>query len=55
MDYSKSGSIKGPKGAPKHREHNQPGGRKNPFNSRPSKEELLAKMKANAEKAKKGE
>lgn len=53
MDYSKSGNVKGPKGAPRHREHNAPGGPKNPFNSRPSKAELVARLKANAEKAKK--
>ncbi len=50
MDYKASGAPKGPKGQPRHQEHNAFGG-KNPSNKRPSKEELLAKMKANAEKA----
>lgn len=50
MDYKASGAPKGPKGQPHHLEHNAFGG-KNPSNKRPTKEELLAKMKANAEKA----
>lgn len=37
------------KKAPRHKEHNAPGSDKNPFGKRPSKEELLAKMKAAAE------
>ncbi len=53
MDYKASGAPKGPKGQPRHKEHNAYGTDKTPFNKRPSKEELLAKMKANAEKAKK--
>lgn len=53
MDYKASGAPKGPKGQPRHTEHNAYGSDKTPFSKRPSKEELLAKMKANAEKAKK--
>jgi len=52
MDYKASGAPKGPKGQPRHQEHNAFGGKK-VGNKRPTKEELLAKMKANAEKAKK--
>lgn len=37
------------KNAPKHNEHNAPGSAKKPFGQRPSKEELLARMKAAAE------
>jgi len=49
MDYSKSGNAKQPKNAPKHSEHNAKGTDKNPYGSRPSKAELLARMKAAAE------
>jgi hypothetical protein len=52
MDYKASGAPKGPKGTPRHQEHNAFGGKKI-ANKRPSKAELLAKMKENAEKAKK--
>lgn len=52
MDYKKSGAPKGPKGQPRHQEHNAFGGKKVTPN-RPTKAELLAKMKENAEKAKK--
>jgi hypothetical protein len=52
MDYKASGAPKGPKGTPRHQEHNAFGGKKI-ANKRPSKEELLAKMKENAEMAKK--
>ena len=54
MDYKAAGAPKGPKGTPRHAEHNAYGTDKTPFNKRPSKAELLARMKANAEKAKKG-
>jgi hypothetical protein len=54
MDYGKSGATKMGKKAPKHNEHNAPGSDKNPFGKRPTKEELLARMKAAAE-AKKAE
>lgn len=53
MDYSKSGSVSAPKKAPKHAEHNQPGGRKNPFGKKDDKAELLARMKAAADARKK--
>lgn len=49
MDYGKSGNPKGVKAAPKHLEHNQKGGKVNPFGSTPAKEDLLARMKAAAE------
>jgi len=51
MDYKASGAPKGPKGTPRHQEHNAYGGKK-VADKRPTKEELLAKMKANADKAK---
>ena len=54
MDYGKSGAEKMAKNTPRHKEHNEPGSDKNPFGKRPSKEELLARMKAAAE-AKKAE
>jgi hypothetical protein len=53
MDYKASGAPKGPKGQPRHQEHNAFGG-KNPSNKRATKEELLAKMKANTEKTSDG-
>ena len=37
------------KKGPKHEEHNAHGSKKKPFGQRPSKEELLARMKAAAE------
>lgn len=49
MDYSKSGAATAPKKAPKHSEHNAPGGRKNPFGKGQDKAALLARMKAAAE------
>lgn len=49
MDYSKSGGSKSAKNTPRHSEHNQKGGRKNPFGSEPDKSALLARMKAAAE------
>lgn len=45
MDYGKQGAAKVAKKGPKHNEHNQYGSAKTPFGSRPSKEELLARMK----------
>jgi hypothetical protein len=53
MDYSKSGSAKAGKNQPRHKEHNAPGSAKNPFGTRPTKAELLARMKAAAEAKKK--
>lgn len=54
MDYKAAGAPKFGKNAPKHAEHNAHGSRKRPFGQRPSKEELLARMKtaALAKKAK---
>jgi hypothetical protein len=52
MDYKASGAPKLGKNAPKHVEHNAVGSKKKPFGTRPSKEELLARMKAAAEAAK---
>ena len=49
MDYKAAGAPKLGKNAPKHAEHNAYGSTKTPFNKRPSKAELLAKMKAAAE------
>jgi len=49
MDYKASGNPGKGKAEPRHSEHNQPGSKKNPFGARPSKEELLARMKAAAE------
>jgi hypothetical protein len=55
MDYSKSGSAKFGKGTPRHQEHNAKGTDKNPYGARPTQAELLARMKAAAEAAKKAE
>jgi len=52
MDYKASGSPKPAKGQPRHTEHNAFGGKKI-ADQRATKVELLARMKANAEKAKK--
>ncbi len=49
MDYKAAGAPKLGKKAPKHNEHNAHGSSKKPFGQRPSKEELLARMKAAAE------
>lgn len=49
MDYSKMGGARGSKGAPRHDEHNRKGTAKNPYGARPSKAELLARMKATAQ------
>ena len=48
MDYSKMGGARDPKGAPRHDEHNRKGTAKNPYGAKPSKAELLARMKAAA-------
>ncbi|NVO21734.1 hypothetical protein HJ526_04530 [Donghicola sp. C2-DW-16] len=53
MDYSKSGNAKMGKNKPRHSEHNARGTEKNPYAKQPPKAELLARMKAAAEKAKK--
>lgn len=49
-DYGKQKSGKPVKNRPPHREHNEPGGPANPFGARPDKAELLARLKAAAEK-----
>lgn len=53
MDYGKQGGPKPGKGKPKHAEHNAFGTAKTPYGARPDKAELLARMKARAEAAKK--
>ena len=50
MDYSKSGGQRGPKGAPKHREHNAWGSDREQQGGRASKEELVERLKAAARK-----
>ena len=50
-DYSKQKSGKPQKNRPPHKEHNQPGGKANPFGNRSDKAALLERMKANAQKA----
>ena len=54
MDYSKSGNAKGPKGQPRHKEHNAKGTNKNPFGGKNDKAAILERMKQAAE-AKKAE
>lgn len=49
MDYGKSGGPQKSKGTPRHAEHNAKGTDKNPFGTRETKAELLARMKAAAE------
>lgn len=46
MNYKAAGAPKSKKNTPKHSEHNAYGSKKTPFSKRPSKEELLARMKA---------
>ncbi|WP_169052686.1 hypothetical protein [Pseudooceanicola onchidii] len=53
MDYGKSGAPQKGKNKPRHSEHNAKGSRKNPFGQQQPKAELLARMKAAAEKNKK--
>lgn len=50
-DYSKQRSGTGAKGQPRHKEHNAPGGAKNPFGNRPDKAELVARLAEKAAKA----
>ncbi len=50
MDYKAAGAPKKGTNAPKHAEHNAHGSKKKPFGARPTKEELLARMKAAATK-----
>lgn len=49
MDYKKSGAARGPKGQPRHSEHNAYGSDKTPFGKRPDKAELLDRMKKAAQ------
>ncbi|SDE71078.1 hypothetical protein [Limimaricola pyoseonensis] len=51
MDYSKSGGPRQGRNAPKHREHNERGSAKTPFDKRADKSELLKRMKEAAAKA----
>ncbi|APG45958.1 hypothetical protein [Phaeobacter porticola] len=53
MDYKKTGAAKKGKNRPRHQEHNAKGSTKNPYGARETKAELLARMKAAAEGAKK--
>lgn len=52
MDYKSSGAVRISKESPPHKEHNAKGSAKNPYGARESKAELLARMKAAAEKKK---
>ena len=54
MDYSKSGAPKMGKNKPRHNEHNAKGTDKNPFGQKTTKADLLARMKAAAEKKAQG-
>jgi hypothetical protein len=55
MDYSKSGNPKAVKGQPKHKVGVKGmGAEKSPTGGRPSKEDLVAKLKAAAEAKKQG-
>jgi len=53
MDYKAAGAPKKGSNAPRHKEHNAPGPQKNPFGKRPTKEELVARLKAKAQAPKK--
>ncbi len=53
MDYKKSGNPKPNKNTPPHQEHNQKGGKANPYGATPAKQDLLERMKAAAEAKKK--
>lgn len=50
MDYGKSGGAKLGSNKPRHSEHNAKGSAKNPYDKKPSKAELLDRMKAAAKK-----
>ena len=54
MNYKAAGAPKPAKGNPRHAEHNARGTEKNPLNRKDDKAALLERMKAAAEKAKKG-
>ncbi|MGR3498685.1 MAG: hypothetical protein ACU0E9_07315 [Limimaricola soesokkakensis] len=51
MDYSKSGGPRQGRNTPKHREHNERGTEKTPYDKRDDKAELLKRMKEAAKKA----
>lgn len=51
-DYSKQKSGKPQKNRPPHREHNEPGGKVNPFGRKADKAALLERMKTNLGKPK---
>lgn len=51
-DYNKQYSDSSPKRAPKHDEHNRYGGKANPFGTKGSKADLLARMAENAKRNK---
>lgn len=51
-DYGKQKSGKPQANRPPHKEHNEPGGPRNPFGKRDDKAALLERMRANAQKAK---
>lgn len=50
MDYKAAGAPKQGKNAPRHNEHNARGSQKNPYQRKDTKAELLARMKAAAQK-----
>ncbi|CUH78693.1 hypothetical protein TRM7557_02000 [Tritonibacter multivorans] len=52
MDYKKSGNAKVGKNKPRHSEHNAKGSDKSPFGQNETKAELIARLKAAAEKKK---
>lgn len=50
MDYKAAGAPKTGKNAPRHAEHNARGSEKNPYGKSATKADLVARMKAAAEK-----
>ena len=52
MDYKAAGAPKLGKNAPRHAEHNARGTATNPYGKAPAKADLVARMKAAAEKRK---
>lgn len=55
MNYKAAGAPKGPKGTPRHQEHNGFGSAKKPFGAKDDKAALLARMKSSAENGKKAD
>lgn len=51
MDYSKSGGPRQGRNAPKHREHNERGTEKTPYDKRTDKADLLRRMREAQQKA----